>query len=90
MLLHDLNSPTTHWAIPEKTQIGGEGGGGGDDKNSGNPPEICHFFTLPLEILDKTELNPWIFHKILLDLLEIPRLKTKTPGNSTLFFLDQP
>ena len=89
MLLHDLNSPTTHWAIPEKTQIGGEGGGV-DDKNSGNPPEIFHFFTLPLEILDKTELNPWIFHKILLDLLEIPRLKTKTPGNSTLFFLDQP
>ena len=37
------------------------------------------FFTLPLEIPDKTKLNPWIFHKIVLDPLEIPRPKTKTP-----------
>ena len=54
-----------------------------------NPPGIFHFFTLPLEILDKTKLNPWIFHKIVLDPLEIPRPKTKTPGNSThiIYFL---
>ena len=48
------------------------------------------FIFLLLEIPDKTKLNPWIFHKIVLDPLEIPRLKTKTPGNSTLFFLDHP
>ena len=31
-----------------------------------------------------------IFHKIVLDSLEIPRSKTKIPGNSTLFFLCYP
>ena len=36
------------------------------------PARIFHFFTLPLENPDKTELNPWIFHKIVLDPLEIP------------------
>ena len=45
-------------------------------------PGIFIFFTLPLKIPDKTKLNPWIFHKIVLDLLEIARPKTKTPGNS--------
>ena len=50
-----------------------------------NPPGI--FFTLPLEISDKTRLHAWKFHKIVLDSLEIPRPKTKIPGNSTLFFL---
>ena len=28
---------------------------------------IFHFYTLPLEIPDKTKLEPWIFHKIVLD-----------------------
>ena len=51
------------------------------------PPGIFHFVTLPLEITDKTKLTPWIFHKIVLDPLEIPRPKRKTPGNSTFFFL---
>ena len=55
-----------------------------------NPPGIFHFFTLPLEIRDKIKLNHWIFHKIVLDLLGIPIPKTKTPGNSTLFFLSHP
>ena len=72
------------WAIPEKSQT--ERGGGGFE----NPPGIFHFFTLPQEIPDKKKLNPWIFHKIVLDPLEIPRPKTKTPGNSTLFFLGHP
>ena len=54
------------------------------------PPGIFYFFTLTLEIPEKTKLNPWIFHKIVLDPLEIPRPKTKTPGNSTLFFLGHP
>ena len=51
------------------------------------PPGIFHFFTLPLEIPGKTKLNPWIFHKIVIDSLEIPRPKRKTPGNSHYFFL---
>ena len=56
-----------------------------------NPPAgIFHFFTLPLEIPHKTKLHPWKIHKIVLDPLEIPRPKIKTPGNSTLFFLGHP
>ena len=50
-------------------------------------PGIFHFFTLPLEIPDKTKVNPGIFLKIVQDSLEIPRAKTKNPGNSTLFCL---
>ena len=52
--------------------------------------EFFIFFTLPLEIPDKTMLNSWIFCKIVLDSLEILRPKRKTPGNSTLFFLGHP
>ena len=50
-------------------------------------PGIFHFFALPMGIQDKTKLNPkaklnpLIFHKIVLDLLEIPRPKTKIPKN---------
>ena len=58
---------------------------------------IFRFLTLPLEIPDKTKLHP-------IALLETPqncvahpqhpseilRPKTKTPGNSTWFFLDHP
>ena len=55
-----------------------------------NPPGIFHFFTLPLEISDKTKLSPWIFHRIVLEPLETPRPKTQTPGFSTLFFLWPP
>ena len=39
-----------------------------------------------LEIPDK-KFNPQIFYEIVLNPLEIPRPKTKTLGNSTLFFL---
>ena len=35
----------------------------------------------------QNKVPPWIFHKIVLDPLEIPMPKTKTPGNSTLFLL---
>ena len=60
-------------------------------KQGGGVEDILFFFfTLPLEIPDKTRLKPWIFHKIVLDPLEIPRSKTKTPGNSTLLFLGHP
>ena len=51
---------------------------------------IFHFFTLPLEIPDKTKLHPWKSHKIVLDPLEISRLKSKTPGKFTLFYLGYP
>ena len=55
------------------------------------PPLNFSFFSfLPLEIPGKTKLNPLIFHRIVLDPLEIPRPKTKTPGNSTLFFHGYP
>ena len=55
-----------------------------------NPPGIFHFFTLPMEIPDKTKLNPSILHKLVLNHLEIPRPKTKSSGNSTLFFINHP
>ena len=54
------------------------------------PPIIFSCFTLPLEIPDKTKLHPWKFCKIVLHHWEIPRPKTKTPGNSTWFFLGHP
>ena len=59
-------------------------------------------FTLPLEFQDKTKLHPWKFHTFLLDPLEIPRPKSKTPGwrfhyfflvtlgNSTPFLITTP
>ena len=31
------------------------------------PPGIFHFFTLPLEIGDKTNFHPWKLHKVVLD-----------------------
>ena len=39
---------------------------------------ILQFVTLPLETLDKINLNPWKFWKIVLHHLEIPRPKSKT------------
>ena len=49
----DADIPTYHWAIPEKK------------KKRGlrayifeNPPGIFWFFTLPMEIPDKTRLHP--------------------------------
>ena len=49
--------------------------------------EFFSFFTLPLEVPDKTELHPSKFHKIVLYPIEIPMPKVKTPGNSAWFFL---
>ena len=65
-------------------------------------PEIFHVFTLPLEILDKRKLHPWIFYKIMLEkprpleipnyffwsALKIPILLWLTPGNSIHYFFD--
>ena len=63
-------------------------------KKQGEGVEDIFFFTLLLEIQDKTKLHPWKFHKVGLDALEIPRPETKTPGpvsgNSPLFFLGHP
>ena len=62
-----------HWVIPEKIQTGEV-----KDILFGKPPGSFHFFILPLEIPDKTKLNPWILHKIVLDPLEIPSPKQRT------------
>lgn len=72
-------------AIPEKS----------DDilflKNSSNF-QVSKFLILgfALEILEKTMLDPSKSHKIVLKPIELPRPKTKTPGNSGLFFPDNP
>ena len=83
-----------YWTIPEKIQTeGGEGlgdGGGLRIYFLQNLRGIFHFSTLPLVIPDKIKLNPWIFYKIVLDPLKIPRTKTNTPKNFTLFFLGHP
>ena len=67
-----------------------QGGGVVGDILFWTAPGIFHFFTLPLEISEKTKLHPWKFHKIVWHPLEIPRPKTKTTGNSSLFFLGHP
>ena len=46
------------------------------------PPWNFSIFPLPLEIPDKTKLSLWIFHRIVLDSLEIQGQK-QTPGIST-------
>ena len=51
-------------------------------------PEKKQPFNLPWEFYPR--LHHWKFHKIVLDPLVVPRPKTKTPGNSTLFFLGDP
>ena len=70
----------------KKPKQGGWGGVGLRIYFFETPPGIFHFFTIPLEIAGKRTLKPWIIHKIVLNPLEIPRPKTTTPGNSTLFF----
>ena len=50
-------------------------------------PGMFYLYTLPLEIPDKTKLSIWIFHRIVLDPLEIPRPKTQTdPWNFHIIF----
>ena len=68
-----------YWAIPEKKQTGGL-----RTYFYKKPPGTFRFFTLLLEIPDK-KAPPMV-----LDPLEIPRPKTKTPGNSMLFFFGSP
>ena len=51
-----------------------------------SPWNFSLFYCVPQGFPEKTKLNPWIFHKIVLDPLEIPRPKLKTPGNSTAHY----
>ena len=53
--------------------------------NTYNSHQNISFFTLSLEIPHKTQLNPWIFHKIVLDPLEIPG--PKIPWKFHIIFL---
>ena len=48
----DADIPTQYWAIPEKKT------GGLRTYVFETPPGIFRFFTLPMEILDKTRLHP--------------------------------
>ena len=69
------------WLFQKKSkQLGGGGGVGW----------WYTFLKNPLEFFIFILYMPWIFHKIVLDPLEIPRPKTETPGNSTWFFLGHP
>ena len=53
------------------------------------PLGLFIFFTLPLEIPGKTKLNPWTFHTIVLDPLEIPHyFFLVTLVNSTSFLIN--
>ena len=72
------------WAISEKIQTLGV-----EDILFWKTSGIFPFLNFTPEVPDKTKLNPRIFQEIALDPLEIPRPKTKTPGNST-FFLGHP
>ena len=54
--------------------------------------EKCNFLSIVISFVRNISLLTYLlltylFHKIVLDPLEIPRPKTKTPGDSTLFFL---
>ena len=67
--------------------------GGVEDVLFWTPHPLEFVIFLPLKIPDKTKPYPCrICHKTVLDLLEIPSPKTKTPGpgNSTLSFLGHP
>ena len=69
-----------NWAIPEKKQT---------NRVGLRTYFFEKFFTLSWKFQTEGSSN-WKFRKIVLDLLEIPRTKTKTPENSTLFFLGHP
>ena len=75
-------------AIPEKIQTGGLRIYFFEPVPPCPSPGIFPFFTLPIEIPDKTNLNPWIFYKIVLDPLEIPsKAKNKDPEKFHIFII---
>ena len=51
---------------------------------------IFHIFPVYTPRNSRQKAPPWKFHKIVINPLEIPNPKTKTAGNSTLFFLGHP
>ena len=83
MLFLNVNNLGVNWlckfhlAVPEKKKQGGLG------HNFLKPPGMFRFFTLLLEVSDKTMFQPYKFYKIMLHPLEILRPQSKTPGNST-------
>ena len=81
-----FRATTQHWAIPEKKHKKG----GLRTYFFEKHPGIFRFFTLPLGILDKKELHPWTFCEVVWHPLEILRPKSKTPRNSTWYFLGHP
>ena len=88
-----------NWAIPEKNKL--REGEGVEDIPFCNPLDLLSFFTLSLEIPEKTSFYPQELHKIALHPSEIWRPNTKSleipheffliaPGNSTCPHLSLP
>ena len=90
LLPRDVNKPQNGLFQKKLKQVGRRGTGLRIFFCENSPGIFLFSFTLPLEIPDKAKLNPFIFHKIVLDPLEISRPKTKIHGNSTLLFLGHP
>ena len=85
------------WAIPERKQSRGKGGL--RTYFLEKSPGFFRCFTLPFESPDKTKLHAYKFHKILLHLSKILRLKSRLleipyyfslipNGNSKLFLVN--
>ena len=72
-----------NWAIPEKKHT--SMGRGVEDIILWKIP-WNYLFALKLEIPGKANLQPWKFHKFLLDSLEVSRPKTKTSGKFHILF----
>ena len=66
---------------PEKTEREGV-----EDILTPPPPGIFDFLRYPWKFQTKQSSIPWNSITFLLDPLEISRTKSKTPGDSTLFF----
>ena len=87
LLPRDVNKPQNGLFQKKLKQVGRRGTGLRIFFCENSPGIFLFSFTLPLEIPDKAKLNPFIFHKIVLDPLEISRPKTKIHGNPHYFFL---
>ena len=75
---------TLEWAIPEKDQTAG---GVEDILLWKLPQNFSYSFTWSLEIPDKTKLNAWIFHTILLPRsLRNSKAKKKDPWKFHIIF----
>ena len=72
-----------HWSILKKSKQGGEAL---RIYFFENPPWNFSFFTLPMEIPDKTKLSRWIFPQIVLRSLGNSKAKNKDPWQSHIIF----